>query len=214
MSYRIASIAAFMAVALAGSALGQGFEPLHPGASASPAVTAPTSGDQSPVPASSGAAPPAASIFVPAPATPAPDAANVVRDANGNFTAPIPAGWTSSLPGDGSVQILQGDAWVVLAMVQPTDPQAGAKVVIDQMGPAYKLVQTNAATATISGHPVYYAVFKGQSDSQGPVAMMIAGIQAPNGHVLAFISSAPLDSITKESPAFLSIMQGIRFAGE
>jgi hypothetical protein len=151
---------------------------------------------------------------VPAPATPSTDAANVARDPNGNFTAPIPAGWTSNLPGDGSVQILQGDAWVVLVTVQPMDPKAGAKVVIDQMGPAYKLVQTNDATATISGHPVYYAVFKGQSDSQGAVAMMIAGVQAPNGHVLAFISSAPLDTITKVSPAFLSIMQGIRFSGE
>jgi hypothetical protein len=228
MSYRIASTALLAVFLAAGPASAQGFEPLNPGTAPPSSETAPAGGDQTTAPPpggqsqgtqspgaeSSGVQSPGASIFVPAPSAEAPDAGNIFRDPNGNFTAPIPAGWTTSLPGDGSVQFLQGDAWVVLATVQPTDPTAGAKVVIDQMGPAYKLVQTNSATATISGHPVYYAVFKGQSESQGPVAMMIAGIQAPSGHVLAFISSAPLADITKVSPAFLSIMQGIRFAGE
>jgi hypothetical protein len=213
MSYRIGSVALLLAFAAVGPALGQGFEPLTPGTAPPSSQPPPATGDQT-APSASGSQPPAASIFVPAPSAQAPDAGNVFHDPNGNFTTPVPAGWTTNLPGDGSVQILQGDAWVVLATVQPMDPEAGAKVVIDQMGPAYKLEQTNAATATISGHPVYYAVFKGQSESQGPVAMMIAGIQAPSGHVLAFISSAPLTDITKVSPAFLSIMQGIRFAGE
>jgi hypothetical protein len=205
---RIALAATFMILAPLGQALAQGFSPLTPG-------IAPMGVSAEPTPAAS--APAVAAAQPAAPAAPAPqlsDGSAIYTDPNGNFRAPIPAGWSANQPGDGSVQITQGPAWVVLATVQPTDPEAGAKVVIDQMSGPYQLVQSNGATAKVSGHPIYYAVFKGQSQQQGPVAMMIAGIQAPSGHVLAFISSAPLDSINSFSPAFLEIMQGVRFAGE
>ena len=212
MTSRSAFLAILVTYAAVGPALGQGFEPLTPGAGPPAVSQAGAAAAGIALAPSTGA--PSSSIFVPTPSAQALAPPNVFRDPNGNFTAPVPAGWAANLPGDGSVQMVQGGAWVVLATVASMQPQAGAKVVIDQMSAPYKLIQTNAATATVGGHPVYYAVFTGQSQQQGPVAMMIAGIQAPSGHVLAFISSAPLQTINDVSPAFLQIMQGIRFAGE
>jgi hypothetical protein len=170
-----------------------------------------------PLPLATGevAAPSVAPAPLPSPPAGAQPSANpaVFQDAQGRFTALIPAGWSARQQSDGSAQFTNGAAWVMLAPSDATRPEIAVNELIRQLGPHYHLAQTNAAAGAVSGHPTYYAVFRGVS-GQESVAMMVAGVTAPGGRVLAYISSAPEAQINTFSPGLLQIMQGIRFAGE
>ncbi len=200
------------------------------GPAASPAIppAIPPVAQSAPPPASASAPPSLAPPSLVAPALAAPAlappsatagaapqaAARVFRDPGGRYAAPVPEGWNVSSE-NGTARITSGADWVMLIPAAESAPDAAASQIVNQIRAQYRsLTEAGSGRPRIGGHDVAYATFRGVTGAGAEVAVMAAGIQAPGNHVLVFLSSAPLAEINAASPNFLSILNGIRFAGE
>lgn len=141
-------------------------------------------------------------------------AGQVFRDPDGRYSAPVPDGWNASSD-NGNARLTSGDNWVMLIPSPDSSPEQATSNIVHQIEAQYQsLTQAKGGRPKINGHDAAYATFKAVNKKGESVALMAAGIQAPGGHVLVFVSSAPLERIDAVSPQFLAILNGIRFAGE
>jgi hypothetical protein len=136
------------------------------------------------------------------------------RDPQGRYSAPLPDQWNASSD-NGVARLSSGANWVMLIPGTDGAPDQAASSVIGDIRRQYKsLNQAQSGRPKINGHDAVFATFNGVNGNGQEVAVTVAGIQAPGGHVLVYVSSAPLAGINSVSPQFNSILQGIRFAGE
>ncbi len=155
--------------------------------------------------------------------SPAPPASTngptVYRDPLGRFSATIPTGWQISPQGDGGesgVEFSKGSDWGLIGPVagaqQPSDVVAALAKQLEAKYGSFRVGERGPFL--VNGHPAYYAVASGINAKGVAVQMTLAGVESPDGHYLAMMSSKlPRDSAWVD-PLMSQVAQSVRFPGE
>ena len=150
----------------------------------------------------------------PAFAAPAAEGGRVFTDADGRYSAIVPDGWNTS-SNNGVATFSSGDAWATLVPSGANRPDAAVNDFVGQLRGSYpKLAQAQTGQPVIGGHQAVFVTFSGVNPKNQSVAVTVAGVQGPSGHVLVYMSSAPLAEIDNYSKALFAILKGVRFGGE
>ncbi len=138
----------------------------------------------------------------------------LARDPAGWVSVPVPDGWNVGSDSN-SVRLTSGPYWVAVIDGPPARPAAATAALAEQIRRNYRdFTEIKSGRPTIAGAPSVYATFRAVKADGQAFAMMTAGIQAPGGRVLLFVSSAPFARIDDASPHFVGILNGIRFAAQ
>lgn len=138
-------------------------------------------------------------------------AAPTVQDPARWFSAPLPDGWTVSADAT-TVRIASGKNWVTFIDGPLATPEEATRALDEQMRAGYRSFEkTGSGRPQVAGQAAVYATFRAIKESGETFAIMTAGIQAPNGHVVLYVSSAPSGQIDAVSPEFSRILNGIAF---
>lgn len=148
------------------------------------------------------------------PAAPASAEPRVFNDPDGRYSAIVPDGWNSA-SNNGVATFSSGEAWATIMPSPANRPDEAVNALVNQLRAGYaKLDQSQSGRPKIGGHEAAFVTFSGVNPKNESVAVTVAGLLGPSGHVLVYMSSAPLARIDDYSKTFYAIAEGVRFAGE